>query len=532
VNVPIRHFTGQPNTAEGCTAGEDTAPPDLQPFPAGFFNGAVALIRRGNCPFTKKIQNAFNAGAIFVIIRNNVATDAPVLNMTTTGQPNIPAYGIGGAQGDALVAFVDANPSSATINFDRVPSPADILADFSLRGPIAGAFQDLTKPDITAPGVNILAAYPFNQTGYGTISGTSMSSPHSAGAAALIKSVHPGWTAPEIKSALMMTSLKDGKKENRVTPWNPDDVGNGRVELTRAARAGLVMHETTVRFLNANPASGGDPKVLNIPSMRNVACAPHCQWTRTVRNTKTTPSSWTATGVPSVPGFNITVEPSTFAFGGGLTETQQLTITARPTTALTSAVTFGEVRLTEASGQSPEQHMTVAIKGEPFVVGAVSRKVHGTTSYDIPLPLLGTTAVEPRVGPADGTHQIVVTFTGPVTLTGASVVQGTGAATFAIAGNDVIVNIANAPDVQRLVVRLAGVSNGTTTANVDIPVRLLAGDVNNSGGVTASDIGAGKNGDSPGTVSSTNFRADVNANGTINATDVSLVKSKSGNAVP
>ena len=104
-NFPIRHFLGQ-GEAEGCTPGEDTAPPDLIPFPPGFFNGSIALIRRQNCPFTKKIQNAFNAGAVAVLIRNHLAV--PV-SMDTTGQPNIPAYSMDLDPGLALNAFVDAN---------------------------------------------------------------------------------------------------------------------------------------------------------------------------------------------------------------------------------------------------------------------------------------------------------------------------------------------------------------------------------------------------------------------------------------
>ena len=188
------------------------------------------------------------------------------------------------------------------------------------------------------------------------------------------------------------------------------------------------MHETFANFLAADPATGGDPKTLNIPSMRNMNCSPNCTWTRTVRNTLTTPSNWTGAEHGVTPGFRITVSPSNFSFSGGLGETRQLTITAVPTSNLTAAVAFGEVRLTEGGNQAPEAHMTVAIKGEPFVVAAVSRKLHGATNHDIPLPLLGTPAIEPRTGPADGTHQLVVTFTSPVTLTGASVVEGTGTA--------------------------------------------------------------------------------------------------------
>ena len=288
-------------------------------------------------------------------------------------------------------------------------------------------------------------------------------------------------------------------KENETTPWDADDVGNGRARPNKGGPRGSCDERD---FRISGGGSGyrrrsEDPQ-YSFDAQYELRAALHLEAHRPEyaddaneldRSTSTSP-----------PGFTISVSPSNFNFSGGLGETRQLTITAVPTSNLTSAVAFGEVRLTEGGNQAPEAHMTVAIKGEPFVVGAVSRKLHGATNHDIPLPLLGTPAVEPRTGPADGTHQFVVTFTSPVTLTGASVVQGTGTADLCPAGNDVIINVTGAPDVQRLVVRLANASNGVTTANVDIPVRLLAGDTNSSGGVTASDVGQTKAASSPGTV--------------------------------
>ncbi len=374
-NLPIRRFTGQPEAFEGCTAGVDGAPADLPAFPAGFFNGAAALISRGTCPFTTKITNAFNAGAALVLIRNN---QAAAFSMNTAGQPNVPAYSIEQAPGNALRDFVTANPTDATINADVVNG--DVLAGFSLRGPTPAPLADLTKPDITAPGVSIYAAYT-GAAGYGSLSGTSMSGPHAAGSALLIKQVQPTWTDAEIKSALMMTAKKAGRKDNIVSTWDWDDVGSGRVDLTKAARAGLVMHETTANYLAANPALSGDVKTLNIPAVRNMNCTPSCSWTRTVRNTLPGASSWTAAGANITPGFDITVSPSSFSFtGAGIrpvdtvffsgfdqpaaVETQVLTITATPTTNLTAAVAFGEVNLTETGARSPQQHITVAIRGE------------------------------------------------------------------------------------------------------------------------------------------------------------------------
>ena len=340
------------------------------PFPANFFSGAVALIRRGNCTFTEKITNAFNAGAAMVVIRNN---QPGTVNMDTTGQPNVPAYSCDQTPGDALAAFVDANPTNTTVNFTLHgvgSSQPDVLADFSLRGPDPAPYQDITKPDITGPGVSIYAAFPIDLGAYGTISGTSMATPHTSGSAALVRAVHSDWTVPEVKSAIMMTSFNGGTKEDGTTPWDADDVGTGRLDLTKAALAGLVMDETTQHFLDANPNTGGDPKTLNIPSLRNMECTPSCTWTRTVRNTVASATSWTATGTAITPGFTVEVSPSSFSFTGGLGETQELTITATPNTNLTSAVAFGEVVLHQgANGDRPngiaipDERITVAIEG-------------------------------------------------------------------------------------------------------------------------------------------------------------------------
>ena len=129
--------------------------------------------------------------------------------MDTTGQPNIPAYSIGDQTiGDALAAFVDANPSNSTVDFNpqgTVPVQGDILADFSLRGPVPVPYQDIQKPDITGPGVNIYAAIPIFLGGYGNISGTSMSSPHTGSQSPIgvVKRDHALNVASRIKNAYL-----------------------------------------------------------------------------------------------------------------------------------------------------------------------------------------------------------------------------------------------------------------------------------------------------------------------------------------
>lgn len=346
-SLPIRHMTGQEG-AEGCVA-----------FPANYFAGAAALVQRGSCPFTDKVTNAAAAGATLVLIYNN---DVGALNMDTTGAPAVPHYSIIQMAGDALAAFIADNGGEAQISFVDDDIPGDMLSGFSFRGPTPGNLANLTKPDITAPGDDVYSAAPSGYVGMG---GTSMSGPQVAGGGALVGSVQPDWTATEIKSAIMMTAEKAGTKDGvwGSGPWDADDVGSGRMDLSKAALAGLVMHETRANFLAANPSSGGDVRTLNLPALRDMSCTPSCTWTRTVRNTVDEPTSWSTSG-HTFNGVQVTVSPASFNFTGDLDETQVLTITATPLGTQTAAVAFGEVQLVEAGGLSPDLHLTVAVRGQ------------------------------------------------------------------------------------------------------------------------------------------------------------------------
>jgi subtilisin family serine protease len=352
---PLKSY---PTNIEGCT--------DSGGIPAGTFTDSIAVVRRGTCSFTEKITNAFNAGAEMVVIPNNQAGS---ISMDTTGAPVVPAFSISSqATGDALIAFLASNPSDSTADVAPVAIAAtqgDVLADFSYRGPTPGNLADLTKPDITGPGVNIYAALDDQSGDYGFMSGTSMSSPHVAGAAALVRAVRPDWSVTEVKSAMMMTATGGaGTQEDGVTPWNIDDVGSGRVDLTKAALAGLTMDETIANFLAANP-SGGSVSVrdLNIPALRNLACSPDCTWTRTVKNQLDVQGTWNVTSDTGA-AFTVTASPDNFTLAPGAT--QEITFTAEPAGAVTE-IAFGNVVLSESGGLAPAQHITVAVKGEGAV---------------------------------------------------------------------------------------------------------------------------------------------------------------------
>jgi hypothetical protein len=174
-------------------------------------------------------------------------------------------------------------------------------------------------------------------------------------------------------------------------------------------------------------------------------------------------------------------------------------------------------------------------------VGAISRKSHGSAgSFDVDLPLSGTPGIECRTGGATNDYTIVVMFLANVSVSGnpqAAVTSGTATignggvsngGMIMIAGNLVTIPLTNVANAHTISVTLNNV-NGST--NVTIPMSLLIGDVNGNGAVNASDVSLTKSrlGQS---LDATNFRSDVNANGSINATDVSLVKSTVGTGLP
>ena len=361
----------------GCTSGGA--------FPAGSMTGRIAIIQRGPpadigtaCPFVEKINNATAAGAVGVVVYDRT-TGAP-LNMDVSAAPGttIPAVFIRQAAGYAMRDFLATNPTAQmtiVAPSQRVldTSIADVLNASSLRGP--NASFDVTKPDITGPGTNIYAASSDNFGQFIFLTGTSMSSPHLAGSAALIRSAQPTWTPAEVKSAIMLTSVIPGRIQDEVTPWNSDDVGSGRVDMNRAARSGLVMHETGANFLAANP-TGGNPNLarqLNLPSMRHISIPNNFTFTRTFRNAAGKALTWEAvTNAPA--GTTVSVVPSSFTFGSDTSQTQTVQITVTVTQALTP-ISFGDVtfRPTVMFGWGFEDgslppfpaRLTIAAKGTP-----------------------------------------------------------------------------------------------------------------------------------------------------------------------
>ncbi|WP_394189176.1 S8 family serine peptidase [Paenisporosarcina quisquiliarum] len=160
--------------------------------------GKIALISRGGFAFVDKATNAKNAGAVGAIIFNNVAGEhADVPGMA------IPTIKTELADGQKLLAELEAGNNKVSFNIAFSKHVEETMASFSSRGPVTLSW--MIKPDVSAPGVNIVSTFPGNT--YAALQGTSMSSPHVAGAAAILLQKNPNWGTEDVKAALMNTAV-------------------------------------------------------------------------------------------------------------------------------------------------------------------------------------------------------------------------------------------------------------------------------------------------------------------------------------
>jgi hypothetical protein len=175
--------------------------------------------------------------------------------------------------------------------------------------------------------------------------------------------------------------------------------------------------------------------------------------------------------------------------------------------------------------------------GSIVPISAVSRKTHGSAgNFDVDLPLTGTTGIECRNGGASGNHMMVITFALPVTVTSANVTSGAGgtasiSGTPTVNGSVVTVNLTNVSNAQTLTINLLGVSDGTNSGNVAIPMGVLLGDGTADRVVNSADINKTRR-ESGQVTTPDNFREDFTWDGVINSGDITLVRSQTGTALP
>lgn len=325
------------------------------PFPPGTFNGEIVVCDRGTYGRVEKSFNVEAAGAGGMILAN---TDAQGESLgTLTDDFCLPSVHIGANNGNQLRAWLDQGDDHegriAGAGSYSVPELADILDDTSSRGPNPIPAQDVLKPNLIAPGTQILAASEDDQS-YFFLSGTSMASPHVAGAGTLLRALHPDWTPMEILSALQLTATPELARLSSGAAANPHERGSGRPRLSEAANSGLIMDTTAAAFVAADPFNDGQPSELNLPALVNSDCRDSCTFDRTV--TATTAADWSAT--VSVAGGGATVSPANFSLLADQSQALEIDIDVGAAE-LTGNWVYGDLVLT-ADGL-PEVRMPVAV---------------------------------------------------------------------------------------------------------------------------------------------------------------------------
>eukprot|EP00262_Sarcandra_glabra_P014091 TRINITY_DN4039_c0_g1_i7.p1 TRINITY_DN4039_c0_g1~~TRINITY_DN4039_c0_g1_i7.p1 ORF type:complete len:393 (+),score=32.54 TRINITY_DN4039_c0_g1_i7:57-1235(+) len=256
----------------------------------------------------------------------------------------IPASTVGTGIGDRILSYINhtRKPRSLISPVKTVlgSQPAPRVASFSSKGPNT-LTPEILKPDITAPGLNILAAWSpaIKKMDFNILSGTSMACPHVTGIAALIKAVYPSWSPSAIKSAIMTSATVLNKGGNVITAdpdgrvAGPFDYGSGFINPTRVLNPGLIYDAASTDYKSFLCSIGYDEKSvrlvtgdgsscnqtyptasnLNYPSITVPDLMDNYSVTRTVTNVGEPKSIYTA-AVSSPTGINVTVAPKVLVF--------------------------------------------------------------------------------------------------------------------------------------------------------------------------------------------------------------------------
>jgi hypothetical protein len=342
----------------GAECSDNTAA--TNPFPPGTFNGEIVVCDRGTYGRVEKGRNVLAAGAGGMILAN---TDEQG-ESTNADRHCLPAMHVGAADGDRVRNWLASGSEHRGLlsGTSRVVDSrfGGRVNTSSSRGPSVGA-PDVMKPNVTAPGTDIIAAGSEGANAISFKTGTSMSSPHVAGAALLLRSSHPDWGPAEVFSALVTTadaartSLADESAASTI------DRGAGAVQVDRASNIGLFLPVTRQEFVNANPALGGDPGQLNLPGIASDGCGGDCVFTRRVEALGLGLWSVTTEG-----DLDIEVSPTSFELAEG--EQQELTITVSPGDAEIGTWASGSVVLTSGGNLWSEQRLPVGAFIEPGVL--------------------------------------------------------------------------------------------------------------------------------------------------------------------
>jgi hypothetical protein len=349
---------------------------------AGFTAGRIALIDRGTCTFAEKQDAAFAAGAVGVIVANIATSPSPESLVTmaeaTNPEYDLPTVHVGFTSGEALRASADGT-NTATMDWTFAvftTEVGDTLSSFSSRGPTRQNANSF-KPDMSAPGNTILSAGAGTGTQTYNISGTSMASPHVAGAMALLKEAYPTWDVADLKALVLNTSVNPVAFSDTVD-YGPQRVGTGRIDLVNAFSGQVIAYNTV------NPAgvsvSFGFPEVVAGATLNETR-------TITLENKTATAATYDVsfTQGTDMVGVAIAVTETTVTVPANGTATVTVTLTGDPNVAnvntnsdATLATAFRH-RITEEAGwvefeatSGSEADLRVGVYAAPRVVSDMS----------------------------------------------------------------------------------------------------------------------------------------------------------------
>ena len=362
-------------------------------------SGKIVVCDRGAYARVDKSYAVMIAGGIGMVHAN---TGPSSINADLHFVPTVHVDHIDGA---VIRAYAQTAGATATLTggiFEAAEAPE--VASFSSRGPSL-ASADILKPDILAPGVDVLAAVaPPGNSGrnFDFYSGTSMSSPHIAGIAALIIDAHPNWTPMMVKSALMTTA---GQETNFGSPLSGDPFGYGAGQVTpnSAYDPGLVYNAGWVDWLgflcgtgqlqaSYCPAIGIDPSDLNYPSISIGALAGSQTITRTVTNVG--PAGTYNVSVDAPSGIDVFVSPSSLSLATGQSASYEVTFTGNASV-VANAWTFGSLSWSDGTRnvRSPIALYPVALSAPAEVH---SSGTDGSLDFDVTFGYTGDYTAAPH----------------------------------------------------------------------------------------------------------------------------------------
>jgi subtilisin family serine protease len=384
-------------------SAEDVRLCALDSLDPALVTGKMVLCQRGVVARVEKSAAVLQAGGVGMVLVNVVP------GTLNADAHTVPSVHLSNEHFATLTGYIDhtvaptASITAASVSNDSAGFlPA--VADFSSLGPSTAHGGDVIKPDITAPGVDVVAAVsPLNGgASIGIESGTSMSSPHIAGLAALMIDLHPDWSPMMIKSALLTTAVPLVGSDEVHGELDPFDYGSGYVAPVSAADPGLVYDSTLNEWLGflcgsaLGPEScqnGGipviDPSDLNAPSVSIGSLANRQTITRRVTNVGAA-ATFNATVIAPA-GTEVQVSPTTLSLGAGATGTFTVRFAVDSDEADYDQYTFGSLVWSDGSRsvRSPLAVRAVQVGTAVSVVAPTITDLCGTAADTITLPPVG-----------------------------------------------------------------------------------------------------------------------------------------------